>query len=354
MYPRELMDQARAASGVAESRERYKTCEVARHSFRSKEVVKPPNVPGVEDAVDMHCHTHGRQQDALALAKHASVNRMGGIVFKTIAGEGTPARVVGKVRDELHRFCETEKIAPTKIYAGFCVGRAGPKRVGPLSRAVVQEHLDDGCSVIWMPAYAHANTMASVATFRPDPADKENVKLQSTLPWDEAVKHGHFLLDEHGKLKSEARDIIHLIHDRNAVMSLGHTTRPEQHAIVEEAQKIGYRKAFMDHPFSPFIRATVEEMKTFADAGVYMNFTYNEISPMTGVDPLVMFDAAREVGASRCLLSSDAGDPFFPDSVECMRQMRVYAEAFGFTYEEAYEASATNPKKLLADVRHVA
>ena len=35
------------------------------------------------------------------------------------------------------------------------------------------------------------------------------------LPWDEAVKVGHYLLDEQGRLKESVREIFHIIADKN-------------------------------------------------------------------------------------------------------------------------------------------
>jgi len=81
--------------------------------------------------------------------------------------------------------------------------------------------------------------------------------------------------------------------------------------------------------------------------GVYLNFTYDELSPLLGTNPKEMMDAIAEVGPEHCLLSSDAGEPLFPDSVECMRLMRAYSEAFGLSSEQAFQMSTSNPAKLL-------
>ena len=48
-------------------------------------------VLGVQDAIDIHCHAHEGQQDALGVAKLASKSRMKGILYKTIVGRKDPA-----------------------------------------------------------------------------------------------------------------------------------------------------------------------------------------------------------------------------------------------------------------------
>ena len=108
-----------------------------------------------------------------------------------------------------------------------------------------------------------------------------------------------------------------------------------------------YRRAVIDHPFSPFIDLSVEQMQTLARAGIYLNFTYDELSPLLGVDPLKMCQAIQAIGVEQVTLSSDAGEPLFPNSVEAMRLVRSFMRAFGLTDEELYTVCCANPARVL-------
>jgi len=99
----------------------------------------------------------------------------------------------------------------------------------------------------------------------------------------------------------------------------------------------------VDHPFSPFVNLTIEEMKDAAAADLWLNFTFDELSPLLGIDPANMYKAIRTVGPTHCTLSSDAGEPLFPNSVESLRLLRGYMSAFGCTEEEIYTMSTANP-----------
>lgn len=99
----------------------------------------------------------------------------------------------------------------------------------------------------------------------------------------------------------------------------------------------------IDHPFSPFVNLTIEQMKAFGAAGVYLNFTYDELSPLLGVDPAVMYAAVRAIGVEQVTLSTDVGEPLFPHAVEAMRQIRGYMQAFGLTPTELERVSRINP-----------
>jgi hypothetical protein len=88
-------------------------------------------------------------------------------------------------------------------------------------------------------------------------------------------------------------------------------------------------------------------MKRLAGIGIALNFTYDEISPLLGVDPKRIYDAIRAVGVDHVTLSSDAGEPLFPHSVECMRLIRGYMEAFGLNAEELDKVCCTNPARIV-------
>jgi hypothetical protein len=167
------------------------------------------------------------------------------------------------------------------------------------------------------------------------------------MPEDEARKIGYSVIDERGRLLPEVRDIIHLVADRGVAMSFAHGSHPELWAMAEEVEKIRFDRAFVDHPFSPFVDLTVDEMKQFASAGIWLNFTFDEISPLLGVDPARMYDAIRAVGPEHVTLSSDAGEPLFPNTVECIRLIRGYMRAFGLTEEEIHMVSEINPARVI-------
>jgi predicted metal-dependent TIM-barrel fold hydrolase len=167
------------------------------------------------------------------------------------------------------------------------------------------------------------------------------------LPWDEAKKVGHYLLDEHGALKEQVREIFHVVADTGVSVSFAHSTHPEIEAMAELSGKLALKRAFIDHPFSPFVDLSVDQMRWLTGQGIYVNFTYDEISPLLGVDPARMYAAIRAIGTDYVTLSSDCGEPLFPNSVEAMRQIRGYMRAFGLSNEEVDQVSVHNPAKLV-------
>jgi len=318
---------------------RYVKSYAVRRAFQA-EVQYPPDVPGVKDAIDIHCHAHEGQQDALALAKYASKNGMRGILYKTMVKRQRPVETIGKVQEELNRWCEAEGSTPITCWSGYNVA----DRSDPPSPQKAREQLEAGVTGIWMPVAMTANTLSKVGgkniwwDSSASPRD-----LTEAMSWEEALKIGHYLLNDNGKLKPEIREIIHIVAEFDAALFFGHATHREIFAMAEEVDKLRFKRAVVDHPFSPFVDLSTEQMQQLAGVGIFLNFTYDELSPLLGVDPFKMYQAIRSVGVDHVTLSSDGGEPLFPNSVECIRQIRAYMRAFGLSDEEVHRVSSVNP-----------
>jgi len=323
------------SQSVDTTKARYLKSYQARRTFNG-DIQFPPEVPGVCDAIDVHCHAHEGQQDALALAKHASRNGMRGILFKTIVGRQCPADATRQLQEDLNRWSESEGVPPIACWAGYMSDSDGP----PTAQKV-REQLDSGVTAIWMPVTMHPNTLSKVGFL--DNSQEPN----EAIPWEQALKVGYYLLSESGKLKREIREIIRIVADRGAALFFGHATHPEIFAMAEEVNRLRFPRAVIDHPFSPFVDLSAEQMRQLGEAGIFLNFTYDELSPLLGVDPYRMYQAIRTVGIEHTLLSSDAGEPLFPNSVECIRLIRAYMQAFGLCEKEIQRVSCVNPGALV-------
>ncbi len=322
------------------TRERCVTSYAARTQYKPGEI-HPPHIK-VKDAIDIHCHAHEGQQNPYDLVRRASLAEMRGILFKTIAGEN-PAAAVRSVQDDLNRWVEKERVEPVRCWAGYVCGQ----RMEPVSAKTVLHMIESGVIAIWLPVFTHANTMTTVGTYRRFVDGANASGWTGPIPWEKALTLGHNNLDETGKLKPEVRDIVRICADKGTALFFGHATHKEIYKLAEEVEKVGLKRAVIDHPFSPFLNVSPKQMNELSRAGILFNFTWDELSPLIGVDPQIMYNAIRSVGPAHFTLSSDAGEPLFPDSVEALRLVRGYMEAFGLTQDELYTVCTRNPAKVV-------
>ena len=321
----------------------------ARRSYKPY-IQTPPAVAAVRGMIDVHCHAEYGQQDALAVAKLASESGMYGILFKSIGKEDKrsagPMTDVQNVVAELDRWSQQTGVRPIRAWGGYALTRDNR----PPSRDKVMSQVTAGVASFWLPLANHANTYSIVGgkPKRWDPTADPKAH-SAPLPWDLALKYGHYALDEKGRLKHEYEEAIRIIADNDRALSFGHSTHEEIFALAELVDKLNFKRAFIDHPYSPFVNITIDQMKQLSRVGIKFNFTFDELSPMLGVDPARMYEAIRKVGVQHFMLSSDAGDPLFPNSVEAMRQVSGYMRAFGLSQNEVETICIVNPAKLLGE-----
>ena len=320
--------------------ERCITSYAARTQYKPG-VVHPPHIK-VKDAIDIHCHAHEGQQDPYDLARRASLAEMKGLLFKSIPGDD-PVKATQSVQDDVNRWAETEGVVPITCWAGYVCGR----QTAPVSAKIVADMIRRGVVAIWLPVFNHAITLSTVGTYRRTIEHKDVNGWHGPLPWDKAIELGHYNLDDNGELKREVKEIVRICADQDVALFFGHATHPEIYKLAEEVDKVGLKRAVIDHPFSPFLNLSSAIMKELAPAGILFNFTWDELSPLLGVDPQIMYNTIREVGVEHFTLSSDAGEPLFPDSVEAMRLVRGYMEAFGLNQDELYTVCTKNPAKVV-------
>ncbi len=325
--------------------ERVVTSYPARRGFSPYVQYAGREVPGVTGAIDIHCHAHAGQQDALSVAVLASQSGMRGILFKSLGKRGeAPMAALRQLLEELDRWSADAHVEPISAWAGHALVRNNR----PPDLEKLREHLEAGVTAVWLPIANSANTYSKIGG-RPIWWDKTADPKAHTepLPWDEARRVGFYMLDEGGRLKNEYAEAIRMVAHYGRALFYGHPTHAELWAVTELVQSLGMERAVIDHPFSPFVDLTAEEMRQAAAAGVTLNFTYDELSPLMGVDPAKMYAAIRAVGVEHFTLSSDCGEPLFPNSVEGMRQISGYMLAFGMTPAELDVLVTRNPAKIV-------
>ena len=124
-----------------------------------------------------------------------------------------------------------------------------------------------GPVAVWLPVFNHAITLTTVGTYRRVLEGNDMPGWAGPLPWEQALRVGHYNLDERGELKSEVREIVRICADRNVALLFGHATHAEIYKLAEEVQKVGLKRAVIDHPFSPFLNVSPNMMKELRGAG---------------------------------------------------------------------------------------
>jgi hypothetical protein len=283
------------------------------------------------DAIDVHAHARGQdEEEPLHAAQEATRAGMKALLYKSIS-PGRPWEVARNLQADVNRWAEKEGLRPVECLSAWVVGIP----LKPVDFSEIKTAVEGGVSGMWMPPVTSAWSIFRLGG-RGVWFDKSRRHDDPVPPqaWEDAKKVGVYVLDDHGKLLPAIRDTVRICADHGVALSFGHLSPQEMDAMAEETGALGYDRAFIDHPFSEVFELNVPELKRWAQAGIRFALTWDELSPLLGVDCQDMVEAIRAVGPEHFMLSSDAGIPILPQTVEAYRLLAATLRAYGMTEPE--------------------
>ncbi len=279
----------------------------------------------ISGAIDMHIHIGPesrlkRKQDSLELAKTAAEIGMRGIVLKNREyGTVALAQLVQKLVPELLTFGSITL----------------DNEAGGLNPGAVLAWVRMGAKVVWMPTATAANSKGKV--FRSRGLD---------LPGE-----GQTVLDSHGRLIPEVKEILKIIKDNDVVLGTGHLSPKEVFVLVEESLSAGLKKVVVTHVLQDQLMdliLTNEEIVRLAKMGAFIEYSYWTCeNNIVKTAPAVLSESIRMVGARYCIMTTDFGQIDNPPAPEGMKNF-IDAMLKGGVVEKDIEIMVKkNPAKLL-------
>lgn len=272
-----------------------------------------------QGSIDMHVHVApdpdwDRRFDTLATARIAANNGMRGFVAKSFYyNTTTECRIVNQVVEGISAF--------GSVTIGYVT--TGGLENAP---ATIETHAKLGCKVIWFPAFDAAYCRKGTGR-----------------------TGGIWILNEDGSLKQEAKDILSIAKEYDMVVCKGHMSYAETKALFEEGAKMGLTKMVNTHPLSDaWGLFSKDEIKYLSSLGVYTEMVFGNLMPRLGsLDPADYVDLCHELGAEKCIMSTDWAQCMDPSPAEGMRFFVGTMLQFGCTNEEVEIMCKRNPAKLL-------
>jgi hypothetical protein len=217
--------------------------------------------------------------------------------------------------------------------------------VGGLNPVAVELAGRSGCKIVWMPTVDAKNETAG----RLDgPTAKLPfwAKIQRELAATGIAPPPISVVDGGGKLTEAARRCLELIGKYNMILATGHLGRVEIFALAKTAREMGLKKVLVTHAEFPSQNLTAGEQRELAEMGALIEhcFTtmYTGKASWEGV-----FEAIREAGPERCVLSTDLGQTINPPVAEGFAMFAQKLLEAGFTSAEVRRMAVTNPTALV-------
>jgi len=300
---------------------------IGNREYRAKMLENTQFDQLLDGAIDLHYHGYpeisfkikARMEDVklLTLARDMGLR---GIVIKSQMWPST-ANV----------YHLTQRVQGIECFASITLNSIA----GGLSPMAVEAAYRQGAKVIWLPTWSSHHRQAE-SGFR---------TMMKT--WFPSITHesGLTCLDASGNLKEEVRDIIGLAKDLNMVLCTGHISPQESLAVARECSRIGFTQFIFTHPLSKSVGADFEEIKAMAALGAYIEICALNI--FYGNDLTKAINIINELGANRCILSTDAFGEWVPPEPEFFRMLMAYLLLSGVSEEDIRTMVRDNPTTLL-------
>lgn len=289
----------------------------------------------LRDAIDLHIHpapdSFPRLLDDVEVAEDARAKGMRAIVLKghtTITADRAQiaARVVGGI----------------EVYGGVVLNPA----VGGLNPEAVRESIAMGGRLVWGPTmWAHQH----VDYIRRHPMSGYRA-IGMQFP-----ERGVTLFTDAARTQVDPRlyEIMDMAARADCVFATGHFARDEIQVILDYAGTIGLRKVVITHPNYQVLEFTMDDCRRFIAQGAYLEWCYLPLTPhwmlrspeSWGLGEIAA--AIQELGAERCLLSSDLGQLHNAPPTEGLREFIQALREERVTDKQLETMTRVTPARLL-------
>ena len=271
----------------------------------------------LEGALDIHVHFAPdpkveRRGSAIDVAQQARAMGMRGLVLKSHEYPSQPVA-----------YTASQAVPGIALIGGVTLN----EEVGGLNPLAVECAAKMGGRVVWMPTFSAR-------------ADREHKGLSG----------GIYLLDEQGRLAPEVYPILEQIKAHDMVLATGHISTQESMAMVEEARNMGISRVVVTHAttMSFWTGMTVEDMKTLAGMGAYIEHCLHVMMPLTyRLSPTELVGTIMAIGPDHCIVSTDFGQDYHPMPPEGMRMGIATLLQAGLAEVEIGMLVKDNPSRLL-------
>jgi len=296
----------------------------------------------VRGAVDLHCHSapelFQRIGDAHEICRRAAQAGMRGILFKA-HHTATYDRAYFVNAELKRRTEETGEPATFEAFGSITLNHY----VGGLNPRAVSAALRQGCKAVFMPsmdAAYHARVFGGIGGYG----------IPSMTTSEAGAPSGLSVLDQAGQLTPEITEIVELIARHQALLGTSHLSPEEQLALADYAAPRGAVVVVSHAFFLPGVDLAF--CQKIAEKGAFIELAATVAFPMSiyqagGMTLKQALELVHSIGADRCIVSTDAGQPFNPWPDEALRIFAQLLHEVGVNELDLHRMMAANPRRLL-------
>lgn len=151
-----------------------------------------------------------------------------------------------------------------------------------------------------------------------------------------------------GELLPEVHRVLETIARHSLILETGHWTAAEVLLLIRAARQHGIERIVVTHAMIAPIHMQIEQMQEAAATGAWIEFVYNGLTgPFKEFEAADYAQAIGAIGAGKCVLSSDLGQPVNPAHPDGLAIFFDLLEHEGVSSADIDGMSKTNPARIL-------
>lgn len=183
----------------------------------------------------------------------------------------------------------------------------------------------------------------SVGGLNPD-AVKVTVGLGGKIVWFPTISAPQISITY-----EDAEDILNLIAENDLVLATGHLKPEEIFKLLDYAKSAGIKKIIINHPLTGVVGANIDEQKEMAKNAYLEHCFVACMEKHDNLDPEIIADAIKEVGAKKCIMATDFGQVHNPRPVDGMKMFINSMLGYGINEVDINKMCVVNPSKIFFD-----
>jgi hypothetical protein len=284
----------------------------------------------IEGAFDLHCHVYPEisleaeaRNDDVGLVQGVEEAGMGGLVLKS------------HLWPTMERAYYLQRQFPgVHVFSSVVLNRIA----GGIDPLVVEAAARQGAKVVLFPTWQSANDLEHGGFSQ---------VVRGQLPRYGQAEMSGLTASHNGELTPEAEAVLDAARDFDMLVCTGHLRAEEGLMVIRSARRRGLQALFT-HPSSPMIGATIQQMQEAASLGAFVEFVCLSGLSLRNYKPRQeVVETIQAVGASQCVVSTDAFNAWAPPMPELLRMGIGQLAACGLPHDELRRTVYDNPRRVL-------
>jgi hypothetical protein len=202
-------------------------------------------------------------------------------------------------------------------------------------RAIIASEVTD------FPVYGGVVLNNSVGGLNVD-AVKSSAMIGGKFVWFPTISYSSIQINW-----SHVEDILHVVKENQMVIATGHLKSDDIFTLIDMAKAFGIWRIIVNHPLTKVVGVSLDEQVEMS-AYAYLEHCFVAcMEKHDNLDPVLIKDSIKKVGANRCLMATDFGQIYNPRPVDGMKMFINSMIHEGISINEIHLMCKANPHKLI-------